>query len=87
MVGIKTKVGLKGQIVIPKVLRDEYNISPGDEVIIKEDNNILILEKSKEDIVKKLEEMAKKIRFNKKINVHSIEEEYEERWKKAQHST
>jgi len=87
MVRIKTKVGPKGQIVIPKILREEYNISPGDEVIIKENNDTLILEKPKEDIVKKLEEMAKKIRFNKKINVHAIEEEYEERWKKAQHST
>ncbi|MBI2499612.1 AbrB/MazE/SpoVT family DNA-binding domain-containing protein [Candidatus Woesearchaeota archaeon] len=87
MVRIKTKVGPKGQIVIPKVLRDEYNIFPGDEVIIEENNQTLILEKPKEDIVKKLEAFAKKIRFEGKINIHAIEEEYEERWKKAQHST
>ena len=30
MVRINVKVGPKGQIVIPKVVREEYNISPGD---------------------------------------------------------
>ena len=87
MVSIKTKVGPKGQIVIPKVFRDEYNISPGDEVLIKEENQALLIEKPKEDIVKKLREYAQKIRFRGKIDPHAIEEEYEERWKKTQRST
>ncbi len=87
MVRIKTRVGPKGQIVIPKVFRDEYNISPGDDITIEENNQMLVIEKPKEDIIKKLEAFAKKIRFREKIDVHAIEEEYEERWKKAQHST
>lgn len=86
MVGINTKVGAKGQIVIPKVFRDEYNISPGDEIVIKEKNNELVLEKPK-DPVKELEKWAKIIKFNKKVDPDSIEEEYEERWKKSQSIT
>jgi len=85
MVRIKTKVGPKGQIVIPKVFRDEYNISPGDEIMIEENNNLLVIEKPQEDIIKKLENFAKKIKL-RKFNIHAIEEEYEERWKKSQHS-
>lgn len=87
MVSIKTRVGPKGQIVIPKVFRDEYNISPGDQVVLREEGKVIVVEKPKEDIVKKLEEYAKKIRFRGKIDVHAIEEEYEERWKRAQRST
>lgn len=87
MVRIKTRVGSKGQVVIPKVFRDEYNISPGDEVIFEENSQALLLKKPNEDIIKILEESAKKIKFRGKIDPHAIEEQYEERWKRAQHIT
>ena len=86
MVRIRTKVGPKGQIVIPKVFRDEYNISPGDEVIFEENNQALLVKRYKEDIVKFFEETAKKIKL-RKFDLHAIEEQYEERWKKAQRYT
>ena len=86
MVRIKMRVGPKGQVVIPKVFREEYNISPGDEVIFEENSQALLLKKPNEDIIKKLEESAKKTRL-RKFNLHGIEEEYEDRWKKAQNST
>ncbi len=86
MVSIKTKVGPKGQVVIPKVFRDEYNISPGDELVFEEGNNVLLIEKPKEDIVKKFENFAKKIKL-REFDLHDIEKEYEERWKRSQHST
>ena len=86
MVRIKVKVGPKGQIVIPKVFRDEYNISYGDDLIMKENNQVLMIEKPIENIVEKLENFAKKIKI-RNFDVHEIEKEYEERWKKSRNST
>ena len=33
------KVGVKGQVVIPKAIRDEIGIKPGDEVTFEPDGN------------------------------------------------
>ncbi|MBS3149717.1 AbrB/MazE/SpoVT family DNA-binding domain-containing protein [Candidatus Woesearchaeota archaeon] len=85
MVRIESRVGPKGQVVIPKIFRDEYNISPGDKIIFEENSQSLVLKKPNENIVKVFEEIAKKVRFKGKIDVHAIEEQYEERWKRAQH--
>jgi AbrB family looped-hinge helix DNA binding protein len=35
------KVGERGQIVIPKKTRDEYDIKPGDSLVVFGDNNKL----------------------------------------------
>jgi AbrB family looped-hinge helix DNA binding protein len=37
------RVGLKGQVVIPKVLRDELGIEPGDEVSFWRDGDHVAL--------------------------------------------
>ena len=43
MVKLRVKVGPKGQIVIPKILRDAYNIVEGNIVFIEpRDDGILI---------------------------------------------
>ncbi len=44
------KVGKKGQIVIPKEIRDRYNIRPGDIIIFKIYNDKIILEKIEEKL-------------------------------------
>jgi AbrB family looped-hinge helix DNA binding protein len=36
------KVGERGQIVIPKKARDEYDINPGDSLAVFADNNKVI---------------------------------------------
>lgn len=46
MVFVKVNVNEKGQIVIPKVFRDAYDIEAGGEVFIGEKNNELVIEKS-----------------------------------------
>ena len=86
MVSIKARVGPKGQIVIPKVLRDEYNISPGDDVIMREDHQAIVIEKPR-DPVDALHELAKRLKIRKRVDVHAIEEEYEERWGKKKLTT
>ena len=37
--GMTHKVGPKGQVVIPKELRDEFGIEPGDEVVFWRDGD------------------------------------------------
>lgn len=36
LVGMTYKVGPKGQVVLPKAIRDRHGIEPGDEVEIRE---------------------------------------------------
>lgn len=87
MVSIKMKVGPKGQVVIPKVIRDEYNINPGDNIIFREENNKTVIEKVKIDPIAIFEKAAKsKKRMKFKFDPHAIEEEYEERWIKVKNA-
>ena len=48
MVGINTKVGEKGQLVIPKPIREQFNIHKDTEVVFDvEDEKITIKKKRK----------------------------------------
>lgn len=38
---VKSRVGSKGQVVIPKELRDEFKITPGDEVMFDADEETI----------------------------------------------
>lgn len=55
----KMKVGPKGQIVIPKEIRDEKKILPGDEVFIELSEKGILIEKPKRDIIADFERIAK----------------------------
>ena len=80
MVSIEMKVGPKGQVVIPAVLRREFNIYPGKKIIIQESPQGLLIKNQTPDPLKLFELIAKKKKT--KINLHAIEDELEERWKK-----
>lgn len=89
MVELKVRLGPKGQIVIPKIFRNEFNLYPGHEVIIKDEETIGILIKRKsQDPIEILEKIAKEVSKRKKgrkikIDPHDIYEQYEKRAKRA----
>ncbi|MBI3412880.1 MAG: AbrB/MazE/SpoVT family DNA-binding domain-containing protein [Candidatus Aenigmarchaeota archaeon] len=61
MVRTKVKVGEKGQIVIPKIIRDHLGLVENHEVLLEVRDKILEIKAMPEqDFVKKMEERAKK---------------------------
>ena len=63
---MKMKVGPKGQVVIPKQIRDEKKIFPGDEVFIELSDERIAIEKiADRNPVKVFEEIAKSVRYSK----------------------
>lgn len=50
------KVGAKGQVVLPKELRERHGIQPGDEVVFDERDDDIVVRRasSKADIVRDL---------------------------------
>ena len=84
MVSISTRLGPKGQIVIPKAFRDEYGFIAGEEVVIQDSPDGVLLAKKRID----LSNLAKRIATSSSkqitgIVAHSIYDQYEERWKRA----
>lgn len=53
------KVGPKGQIVIPKVFRDEFEIYPGSEVIIEYTGEGIVINNDLEETEEIFEDVAK----------------------------
>ncbi len=41
----KRRVGKRGQVTLPKTLREEFDISGGDEVEIREESGKIVIEK------------------------------------------
>lgn len=74
MVTIKMKVGPKGQVVIPKVLREEKKIFPGDEVVFDSFDRGVLIEKPPKDIIADFERVAKKANLKKTLHPHEAYE-------------
>ncbi len=83
-------VGPKGQVVIPKPFRDEFNLAPGDEVVVSNGQKTLILQKKSEQIEKIRAEIVEFVKKNgrKTYKPNDIDKIYEEelledmkRWK------
>jgi AbrB family transcriptional regulator (stage V sporulation protein T) len=75
----ESKVTLKGQIVIPKELREELDIKPGEKLLIKKiDRKVLLIPKPKEPI-DFLIEIAKKVKLgNLRKEIKEFRKEVEE---------
>ncbi len=64
------KLSKKGQIVIPKEIREKFGIKPGDAVIFKIQGDKVILEKIQEkisDILKDSEPIEESLEFQRKL--------------------
>ena len=72
-----TVVGERGQITIPKAIREIEGLKPGNKVIVKIEDNKIIVEKplSKKEKDKLMQEYFTKYR--------KLEEEVAEEWKYA----
>ncbi|MFQ6127729.1 MAG: AbrB/MazE/SpoVT family DNA-binding domain-containing protein [Thermoplasmata archaeon] len=80
MIEISSKVGPKGQVVIPKVLRDAFKIAPGSEVIFSVDGEKLVLRKARKDAVSLFESLARSRKRALRLHPHeAYEKEIEER--------
>ncbi|MBI2565029.1 AbrB/MazE/SpoVT family DNA-binding domain-containing protein [Candidatus Woesearchaeota archaeon] len=85
MVIVSTKMGPKGQILIPKIFREEYGFIPGEELQLIDTSEGLFVKKETYDIIASMKEIAKKAKAKKvnvdKIDLHKIyESELEERF-------
>jgi len=67
----------KGQIVIPKTIRDLLGINVGDEILIEVENEKMILSK-KQNIVNVFEEVCEGI--STKISMREIKRKLEARY-------
>ena len=79
---IRKKVGQKGQIVIPKVIREHLGIMPGDEVIMEVREREVVISSGvrPEDFVEDFCSTAEK-KLSKKIDLERLlEMEVEERF-------
>ena len=50
---LKTRVGPKGQIVIPKAIREKLGVKPDDIVLLDVERERIVVEKVPEDPLKK----------------------------------
>jgi len=75
MLDEEKKVGSKGQVVIPLVLRRALKIRPGSRIVFKLEDGRLILESPVFDAVGVLESVAKKGPSVSEISPHVYEEE------------
>ena len=88
MVELRVRLGSKGQVVIPKILREAYGMYARQEVIITEKEEGVLIKRNSEDVLKKLNEIRKEVtrKLNGKkltFNKNEIEEQYDERARKA----
>jgi len=75
MVKLKVKVGVKGQVVIPKIIRDKLGIKPGEILLVDEEGGKIIMEKFDiEGFIEWVKKNRKKVARD--VYKFSLEEEF-----------
>ena len=79
----KMRIGPKGQVVIPKMFRDDLGLKPGEEVVVDYSGKDITIRKSPFDIAKIAEGIAKSSPKSKvsqaslkKLDYSEIEDKY-----------
>lgn len=88
MVQLRVRLGPKGQLVIPKIFRNEINVYPGTEVTLELEPTGVIIKKRSQDPIELLEKISREATKRRKrrklrIDAHGIYEQYEKRNKRA----
>lgn len=72
MIEFRAKVGPKGQVVIPKPLRDEYGIEPQGTVVFHEGKDGITVSTPKKGVVDAFREIA----FSGKVGKYDPKKDY-----------
>ncbi|ACS32937.1 Transcription regulator, SpoVT/AbrB family [Thermococcus gammatolerans EJ3] len=74
MMGVEVvKVSTKGQVVIPKEIRDALGIRNGDYLVVMEKNGYIVMKKlSVEDVFKEGEELAKTLEITREDVIRAV---------------
>jgi len=75
------KVGSRGQVSIPKAMREALKIEPGSKVTFRLEGDKLVV-RGLFDAVAVFKRIAKEINYNGEIGPHAYEEELEERYQR-----
>lgn len=71
MTKFRLKIGPKGQIVIPKPIRDEYQIPPGTVLVLQDSAQGIYLYKPKVNLGELFDQLAKSGPRLKKVKIDS----------------
>ena len=74
MLEIRMRVGPKGQVVIPKVLRDAFKIGPGTEVTFSVEGEKIVMRATRTDTADVFERIAESGRAIRKFPPHAAYE-------------
>ncbi|MBU0756771.1 MAG: AbrB/MazE/SpoVT family DNA-binding domain-containing protein [Nanoarchaeota archaeon] len=74
----KMKLGEKGQVVIPKIFRENYNLSPGDTIFFEDKKDHIEIRKKESNILKVAEKIRKYGEEYRHQTAQEIKKEYKD---------